>query len=502
MMIEKISQILLVTWIIILGTSSSYAENKKWNFLIIVVDDLGQMDISPNNPETFYQTPNLEKLASQSVRFSQNYSASPVCSPARLALMTGRHPARLNATDWFHMEEGQGRAETYVWGKDIQHMPISEVTLAEALKPKGYKSAFIGKWHLGHDEKFWPEHQGFDINIGGFWSGSPRGFNEELGEGYFAPHNNPRMKDGADGEYLTERLSNEAINIINNFSRSDNPFLMVLSYYTVHVPLNAPKDTINKYNEIAENKNLTRLFTEEEQVWPTEEIRTVRINQTHSTYAAMVEHMDANIGRVLNQLETTGLSENTIVFFTSDNGGLSTSEGSPTSNLPFRGGKGWVYEGGIRVPFLVRWPDVGKAGIENSSVVTGLDIFPTIIEITGIETGTLDGNSIVSKLKGNTQLTEKPAFWHYPHYSNQGGMPASAVRLGDYKYILRLEDGRHHLYNLKLDPEEKNDIAAAQPQKTAEMKKMLLSWYKDVDAEFLREKDGNIPWKPEKQLIR
>lgn len=496
MNIKKIYTLFLSILLIILGTFSGRTAEKKWNFLIIVVDDLGQMDISPNNPSTFYKTPNLEKLASQSVRFSQNYSASPVCSPARLALMTGRHPARLNATDWFHMEEGQGRAETFKWAKDIQHMPQSELTLAEALKPKGYKSAFIGKWHLGHDEKYWPEHQGFDINIGGFWSGSPRGINEELGEGYFAPHNNPRMIDGSDGEYLTERLSNEAINLISNFSQAEDPFLMVLSYYTVHVPLNAPKETISKYDGIAKNKKLKGLFAEEEQVWPSEEIRTVRINQTHSTYAAMVEHMDINIGRVLDKLETTGLSENTIVFFTSDNGGLSTSEGSPTSNLPFRGGKGWIYEGGIRVPFIVRWPGVGEKGSENKTVVTGLDIFPTIMDISGVKTNILDGNSLVEKIRGDNQQTDKPAYWHYPHYSNQGGMPASAIRLGDYKFIQRLEDGQYHLYNLNEDPEEKHDIALAFPEKVNELRKLLLSWYDEVDAEFLREKDGNIPWKP------
>ncbi|MDG1438989.1 MAG: sulfatase-like hydrolase/transferase, partial [Emcibacteraceae bacterium] len=178
--------------------------------MIIVVDDLGQMDISPNNPNTFYNTPNLEKFAKEGVRFSDNYAASTVCSPARLALMTGKNPARVNATDWFRLEEGKGRAETYKWANDIHHMPLKETTIAEALKPKGYKSAFLGKWHLGHDEKYWPENQGFDINVGGYWSGSPRGENEELGEGYFAPHNNPRLEDGPDGEYLTERLSNEA----------------------------------------------------------------------------------------------------------------------------------------------------------------------------------------------------------------------------------------------------------------------------------------------------
>lgn len=479
------------------AVSSVHAEEKKWNFLIIVVDDLGQMDISPNNPDTYYQTPNLQKLATESVRFSQNYAASPVCSPARVALMTGRHPARLNATDWFHMEEGQGRAETYKWAKDIQHMPVEEVTLAEALKTKGYQTSFLGKWHLGYDEKYWPENQGFDKNIGGYWSGSPRGSNAELGEGYFAPHNNPRLVDGKDGEYLTERLSTDAMNLLADYSNQDDPFLMVLSYYTVHVPLNAPKETIEKYDDLANKSKLNGIFMEEEQVWPTEEIRVVRQNQTHSTYAAMVEHMDHNIGRVLDQLNKTGLAENTVVFFTSDNGGLSSSEGSPTSNLPFRGGKGWIYEGGIRVPFLVKWPTVGSAGYENPAAVSGLDLFPTIMEISGVEGINVDGQSLVSKIKGEVERTEQPLYWHYPHYSNQGGMPASAIRLGAYKLIQRLEDGRHHLYNLENDPGEKHDLAEEQPQRAAKMRSMLLAWYKETNAEFLREKDGNTPWRPE-----
>ncbi|MDG1708804.1 MAG: sulfatase-like hydrolase/transferase, partial [Emcibacteraceae bacterium] len=313
----------LICWSVLAFLNVSHtaqSKDKPWNFLVIVVDDLGQMDISPNNPDTFYSTPNLEKFAKQGVRFSDNYAASTVCSPARLALMTGNNPARVNATDWFRLEEGLGRAETYKWANDIHHMPLSEVTIAEALKPKGYKSAFLGKWHLGHDEKYWPENQGFDINVGGYWSGSPRGENEALGEGYFAPHNNPRLEDGPKGEYLTERLSNEAIELLEGFSKADDPFLMVLSYYTVHTPLNAPQETVDDYTKKAAENNLRGLFREEEQVWPVEAIRTVRENQTHARYGAMVEQMDLNIGRVLEGLEKNGLSENTVVFFTSDNG--------------------------------------------------------------------------------------------------------------------------------------------------------------------------------------
>jgi arylsulfatase A-like enzyme len=494
MILKKIKIVCCSVLVIVSAPFSANANEKLWNFLVIVVDDLGQMDISPNNPNTFYQTPNLEKLANEGVRFSDNYAASTVCSPSRLALMTGKNPARLNATDWFRLKEGEGRSEAYKWADDIHHMPLEATTMAEALKPKGYKSAFLGKWHLGHDEKYWPENQGFDINVGGYWSGSPRGENEEKGEGYFSPHNNPRMEDGPVGEYLTERLSTEAIKLLNGFSHSKDPFLMVLSYYTVHTPLNAPKETVNKYEEIATNENRIGLFTEEEQIWSTEEIRTVRENQTHTTYAAMVEHMDLSIGRVLDGLEQGGLSDNTVVFFTSDNGGLSTAEGSPTSNLPFRGGKGWIYEGGIRVPFIVRWPGVGKENYVNPAVVSGTDLFPTIMEIAGINTNKVDGVSLVAKIKGDVEKTERPVFWHYPHYSNQGGMPASAVRLGNYKLIQRLEDGRVHLFDMNSDLGERHDIAKDLPEKTSELKALLYSWYSEVDAKFLRELNGAVPW--------
>ncbi|MCV6605931.1 MAG: sulfatase-like hydrolase/transferase, partial [Porticoccaceae bacterium] len=238
-----------------------------------------------------------------------------------------------------------------------------------------------------------------------------------------------------------------------------------------------------------------------EQVWPqAKNPRRVRLNQTHPTYAAMVEEMDTNIGRILKHLDATGLADNTVVVFTSDNGGLSTSEGLPTSNLPLRGGKGWIYEGGIRVPFIVRLPDGRFAGTVNSTPVTGMDLMPTLLDMAQVDNQpTMDGTSLTPLLDG-AELQQRPLFWHYPHYSNQGGMPASAVRLGDYKLVQRLEDGRVHLYNLATDLEEQNDLAAQRPEKTQQLKQRLYNWYRDVDAQFLTPgADGATPWTPFQQ---
>jgi len=462
--------------------------DKKWNFLVIIVDDLGFMDIEPNNPDSFYQTPNLTKLAKQSVNFSNSYAANPVCSPSRVALMTGIDPARMNATDWFHHKNGKHLTGNYQIANSIDYLPKETLTMAEVL-PKSYRKTFIGKWHLGEDEELWPENQGFDTNIAGWASGSPTG-------GYFAPYTNPRLVQGEDGEYLTQRLTNEAIKTLKN--AKNNPFLLVLSYYSVHVPLQAPEHSINKYRQLKQVLTEQQEFGQDEQVLPQlETTRKVRKVQNHPTYAAMIEQMDHNIGRVLEQLEQSGLSDNTVVIFTSDNGGLSTSEGLPTSNLPLRGGKGWVYEGGIRVPLMIRMPGFNKANITQTTPVIGMDIPATIYDLTNTSPSTLDGQSLLPLLIDESATIERPLFWHYPHYSNQGGVPASAVRLGKYKLIQRLETGDVHLYDLEKDIGELEDIAAQQPEKVAELHRLLIQWYQEVDAQFLREKTiNNMPWQP------
>lgn len=477
-----------LTLVLLLGAALP-AEPKAPNFVFFLVDDLGYMDVGANNPDTFYETPNVNRLAAEGMRFTDGYAANPVCSPTRFSIMTGKHPSRADATNFFSGK----RAGRFLPAPLNDAMPLEEVTLAEALKAGGYRTAFLGKWHLGPTEEYWPEHQGFDINIGGHRGGMPKSF--------FSPYQNPRLQDGPKGEHLTKRLADEAVRILDQFK--DDPFLVYLSFYTVHTPLQAPKDLVEKYRRKAEKQldpNLPE-FAEEEQVWPDAGERRVRILQKHATYAAMVESMDKHVGRVLAKLEQLGLDDNTVIMFIGDNGGLSTSEGSPTSNLPLRGGKGWVYEGGIREPYLIKWPGIIRPGSICSVPVVSMDFYPTILDMAGLPAmprQTLDGVSLVPLLKGNGSIQREALYWHYPHYSNQGGFPGGAVRMGDYKLVERYEDGRVHLYNLKEDISEQTDLASQMPNRVEQMQSRLHSWYKDVDAKFLQPKpDGPKPWSPE-----
>jgi arylsulfatase A-like enzyme len=466
------------------------AKKKPLNFVFFLVDDFGWMDICANNPHCFYETPNIDRLACSGMNFTNGYAANPVCSPTRFSIMTGKYPTRAGATNWF-----SGKRSGRFNGAPLNDwMPLEEVTLAEALKEHGYKTAFVGKWHLGSEEKYWPENQGFDVNIGGWSMGYPRG-------GYFAPFENPRLGDYPKGSHLPKVLTDESLKILDRY-RND-PFLLYLAFYSVHTPLQGRDDLIAKYK--AKRQKLLdaqeREFGPEEQVWQVEEQRQVRLRQCHAVYAAMVEAMDEQIGRVLDKLEQLGIADNTAVILMSDNGGLSTSEGSPTSNLPLRGGKGWVYEGGIREPFLIRWPGVTEPGSQSDVPVISTDFYPTILDMAGLplkKEQHLDGVSLVPLLKGATSIERDALYWHYPHYSNQGGFPGGAIRMGDFKLIERFEDGRVHLYDLQNDIGERQDLADQYPERVEQMRSRLHAWYKQVDAKFLQPRPYNQnPWRPE-----
>ena len=464
-----------------------------------MVDDLGYSDIGAYNSTSFYETPNIDQLAASGTLFTNGYAANPVCSPSRLALLAGSHPTRYAATDWFHVRGWPHRVERYRPASTNEYLPHDVDTLPEVLKRNGYNTAFLGKWHLGEPQEYWPEHHGFDVNIGGHEMGQPAG-------GYFSPYENPRLGDGEDGEYLTRRLTDEAIQLVDDYADDDKPFLIYLSYYTVHTPLEAPLETVLKYKD--KHKTLDPdlpEFADELQVWPTSEPRRVRIRQSHPTYAAMVEHLDANVGRLLEKLRSRGLNKNTVVVFTSDNGGLSTAEGSPTSNLPLRGGKGWLYEGGIRVPYIVRVPGGATNGAKVDVPVNGIDLLPTLLDLAGVElrvTQPLDGISLVDILEGSdgSQLSDRAHFWHYPHYSNQGGMPGSAVRVGDWKLIESLEDGSIQMYDLHNDIGETTDVSADEPEIAQRLRGLLHSWYQETDSRFLEPVvDGaatDVPFRP------
>jgi arylsulfatase A-like enzyme len=460
------------------------------NVVFIIADDLGARDIRPFNPDCFYDTPHLARLADSGMRFTQAYAACPVCSPTRSAVLTGQWPARTRNTDYFGGPNeflGQALPAGYVptvngvFGRHadrplwpapyLGQLAEAHTTLAEALRDHGYAPFFAGKWHLG-PEGSWPEDHGFAINMGGGPRGAPPG-----GKRYFSPYGNPRLPDGPPGEHLPDRLARETSKFIA--AHHDKPFLAYLSFYSVHTPLMAPDDLVAKYQRRRRERGLEDQFAPE----PPRNNRTV---QSHAVYGGMVEAMDAAVGRVLDALEEHGIADRTLVIFTSDNGGLSTSEGSPTSNLPLRAGKGWLYEGGIRVPLLVRLPGVTAGGSTSAWPVTSTDYFPTILAAAALPLlpdQHRDGVSFFPALEdAAARAPKRPLFWHYPHWGNQGGTPGAAVRLGDWKLIDWYWGKGPELFNLATDPGEQTNLAAEQPAQTAELRRLLDEFRHDTAA--------------------
>ena len=447
------------------------------NFVFFLVDDMGWMDISPNNTGTFYDTPNIERLANSGMRFTQAYAACPVCSPTRVSIMTGQYPARLDTTDYFGAIQPSAARNRPNYNKPLipaaylNHMPLEQVTIAEALRDNGYATFFAGKWHMG-GEGFLPEDQGFGINKGGHHRGSPPG-------GYFSPYKNPKLDDGPEGEHLTARLTDETIAFIESCEDSKQPFFAYLSYYAVHTPLQGPPDLVEKYRQRKGEMG------DAGEIWGQEGARKVRLVQEHAVYAAMVESVDQSVGRILDTLDRLGLAENTAVIFFSDNGGLSTSEGHPTSNLPLRAGKGWLYEGGIREPCIIRWPGHTQPGSVENTPIISTDFYPTMLAMAGLDPSPaqhLDGINLSALLEQDGTIDRDAIYWHYPHYGNQGGSPGSAIRSGDWKLIHFYEDDRLELYNLAQDIGESRDLADAEPQRTAALKRALDAWRDEVGA--------------------
>lgn len=458
------------------GLGRQQEAGRKPSFVFLLVDDLGWKDLGCYG-STFYETPHIDRLAAQGMRFTNAYAACPVCSPTRASILTGKYPARLRTTDYFGAPQPETARKHWTKDKPLlparyeDRVPLEEVTVAEALKEGGYATFFAGKWHLG-PEGFWPEDQGFDINKGGCERGGPYG-----GKKYFSPYGNPRLPDGPSGEHLPDRLATETCRFIED--NKDRPFLAYLAFYSVHTPLMAREDLKAKYEEKAKK------LEHKGPAWGTEGDRQVRLIQDHAIYAGMVEAMDQAVGKVLDTLDRLDLARDTVVFFMSDNGGLSTSEGHPTSNLPLRAGKGWLYEGGIREPMIVRWPDGVQAGSVCDEPVISTDFYPTMLDMAGLPLKPeqhRDGRSMTPILKQEGRPEGRAFFWHYPHYGNQGGSPGGAVRVGDYKLIEFFEDNRVELYNLKADLGEQNDLAAAMPEKVVELKRMLHEWRAEVGA--------------------
>lgn len=440
--------------------------------VVFLADDLGYRDIGANHPETFYETPNIDGLARAGMRFTRGYAACPVCSPTRASLVTGRYPQRVGVTDYI------GAPQPGAWTRRTRLLPapyeerlaLRETTLAEVLRAQGYATFFAGKWHLG-PTNHWPENQGFDHNLGGIDRGGPYGGNK-----YFSPYGNPRLADGPPGEHLPDRLATETVRFLE--AHRDRPFLVLLSFYSVHTPLMAREDLRRKYEAKAATLGAR------EPAWGREGERQVRLVQDHAVYAGMIEAMDQAVGKVVKALDRLGLADRTLCVFTSDNGGLSTSEGHPTSNLPLRAGKGWLYEGGIRVPWIVVAPGVTAPGSTCDTPVLSTDLFPTLLELAGVPSPpevSLDGVSFVPLLRG-VGLARGPLFWHYPHYGNQGGAPGGAVIDGDWKLIEWYEGGQVELFQLGRDPGEQRDLAAVEPGRVGELRERLGAWRAQVGA--------------------
>jgi arylsulfatase A-like enzyme len=466
----------------------------KPNIVLILMDDLGWRDLGCYG-SAFYETPNLDRLAAGGTCFSEAYAACPVCSPTRASILTGKYPATVGVTDWIdwtgRVHPARGRLIDVPY---IDHLPLEEIALPEALREAGYHTWHVGKWHLGGPD-YYPEKHGFERNVGGCEWGSPR-------YGYFAPWDIPTLADGPQGEYLTDRLTDEAIRLIEG-CQDGRPFFLNLWYYSVHIPIQAKPEKIAKYEAKARALGLDRLRAfEEGDYFPCEHKKDKRIVrrliQSDPVYAAMVESVDENVGRLLRALEESGRAQDTLVVFFSDNGGLATSEGSPTCNAPLAEGKGWMYEGGTREPLIVRWPGVVEAGAWCREPVTSTDLYPSFLDAAGLPPMPeqhVDGVSLMPLLTGSGALDREAIYWHYPHYGNQGGTPGSSIRAGDYKLIEFFEDGRLELYNLRWDAGEEHNLVGEMPELANELASRLRAWRQQVEARIPQPNPDYVPWR-------
>jgi arylsulfatase A-like enzyme len=441
--------------LILIHGSGALSAQQPPNVLLILIDDMGWTDLACYGSK-FYETPQIDRLAASGMRLTSNYSACTVCSPTRAAIMTGKYPARLHLTDWI---AGHKRPYAKLKVPDWQqHLPHEESTIAEAFHAAGYVTGHIGKWHLGN-EPYWPKSQGFDVNIGGCHVGSP--------PSYFFPYvraglSLPGLEEGKPGEYLTDRLTDEAIHFIS--ANRDKPFFLYLPYYAVHTPLQAKPEKIAKYRAKADPAN----------------------PQHNPTYAAMIESLDEGIGRLLAHLDTLKLRDQTIVIFTTDNGGLELNQ--VTANDPLRAGKGSAYEGGVRVPLIVSYPPKIEAGSTSAVPAMSIDLFPTLAELCGLSEQkpqpAWDGISIAPVLLQKGTVERDNLYWHYPHYHPGGATPYGAVRSGDWRLIEFYENGKVELYHLKDDIGEAKDLAEALPEKREALLALLRAWRTNVGAQM------------------
>lgn len=442
---------------------------KKPNIVLFFVDDLGWADIGANG-STFYETPNIDKLAKGGVNFTASYSANPVCSPTRAALMSGKAPQRVGITQWVHQPSNI-------------HLKSEEFTIAEAFKKNGYSTGYIGKWHIGEKDDQLPNSQGFTWMKAVNRAGQPAS--------YYFPYNSkrqrkgigfwdvPDLQDGKKGDYLTDALTDHALDFIS--ANKDKPFYLNFAHYAVHTPIQPPKNLIEKYKKKRDEK-----FGDSKTPSIKDRYNTAsRGRQDHPGYAAMMENLDMNVGRVVTRLKELKLLENTIIVFTSDNGGhCHLKRPGFTSNAPLRSGKGWTYEGGIRVPHIVYWKGNIKPQVCDIPTIT-MDHYPTLLELANLpleKKQHLDGNSFKSAIQGKPSktITDRFIAWTYPHNHGSGHKPSHAIRKGDWK-LIRFEHGlKYELYNLAKDQSEAKNLAAENSKKVAELDTLLTNWIKET----------------------
>jgi arylsulfatase A-like enzyme len=461
---------------VLLAALSLASASARPNFVFILADDMGYMDIGANNPKSFYETPHIDSLAARGMRFTSGYAACNVCSPTRASILTGKYPARLGITNYI---PGAGTKNRMLLPPaNVMQLPLAEKTLAEALKDAGYTTFIAGKWHLGNDE-FSPSAQGFPSGLE---------FTREMAGNYFPAGDDSKSPSKNDPKW-SDRIAEATVKFIQ--SNKDQPFFAYLPFNAVHIKTGARADLIAKYTAKKASAPAD-LFAKE---------GDFQVNQVQNNpvYAAMIEQMDSSIGRVLDAIRQAGLAENTVVVFMTDNGGLSTAQGHPTSNLPLRAGKGWNYEGGLRTPWIIAAPGVTGPGAVCDTPVISTDFYPTLLDLAGLKPMPeqhVDGTSLLPLLKGS-EMTRAPLFWHYPHYSDQGGQPGGAIREGDWKLIEWYEDHRIELYNLREDIGESRNLAEKHPEKAAALLKQFHDWRKSVNAKMPtpnpRKKPNPIP---------
>ena len=461
------ARISLALCLMALGSSTLAADNRhdKTNIVLVLIDDLGWNDLGCYG-SSYYQTPHIDRLASEGMRFTDGYAACNVCSPTRGAIMTGKYPARLLLTQWLPSGRWSRTKHKLREGRYLSNLPLEEVTIAEAMREAGYQTAFMGKWHLGTETYYYPEHQGFDINIAGRDYGAPGSYFYPFQGSWKIPTTGKTLRkttplSGKEGDYLVDRLAEEAEKFIRG--NADKPFFLMLSHYAVHAPLQGKPDKLKRYQQIATTQQ-----------------------QGKPAYAAMVESIDDSVGRVMRTLRELKIEKQTMIIFTSDNGGFAKA----TSNSPLRANKGSNYEGGIRVPVIIKWPGRTSPGTVSHEPVISTDFYPTILAATGQSSRPhqhVDGKSLVPLLTGRGSFQRDAIYWHYPHYNRHPhSFPSAVIRAGDWKLVEAFETGKLSLYDLANDIGETTDLAGQEPARTRKLHGMLKTWQQEVGADPMR----------------